>query len=276
MDFIRKRDPKAPKPFEKSPNRASKESLPKQSSSNLRKGYTLTRGRKMRRNGLQRNENMLLPNDFYNRGDFVSGRREKMPQSTDAMLVVPAMYDGWGFIVDFYDQSFCEGVSEEEFKDAIRAVNKEIQSTLCKNRANEVKNMTGLHNYLLFTGLLVLVLGFGILMSTVMSDKKSLMMCYVGLGCFALVGLLSIGLYLSIFMFKQEEELPETEIYNKVSKILEDLNNTRFKQAGLAWKTKARFFWLELHKIKSSQQVPQSNHHEADEGDADSANENEN
>lgn len=209
----------------------------------------------MRRNGLQKTVNTLLPQDFYNRGDYIAGKRETTPQSSSSMLVVPSMYDGWGFIVDFYDPEFCQGISEDDFKSAIRSVNKVIQSTLCKNRANEIKNLTSLHNILLFTGLCVLLAGFGLLLSTVMSNDKSLLKCYIGLGCLALVGLLSIGLYFSIFMFKQEEELPETELYNKICRILEELNNGKFRNAGLAWKTKARFMWLELHKTRAPQQL---------------------
>jgi hypothetical protein len=228
------------------------------SSGNIKKGYSMKKGRVTRRNGLHSTTQTLQPKDFFTRQDYVAGRKENLPQSTESILIVPPIYDGWGFIVDFYNPNFCEGMDEEVFKQSIRQINRTIQQTLCRNRANETKNFTFLHNILLFTGLLVLLLGFIILIMNVLRSDSSKYLCYLGIGLFAIVGMLSIGLFLSIFFFKQEEDLKETELYNKISKLLEDMNADYYRSRGFQWKTKSRFMWLELHKIKRLDALPPS------------------
>ena len=130
------------------------------------------------------------------------------------MLVVPPTFDGWGFIVDFYNPAFCNGVSEDMYKSAIRQVNKIVMGAKCKNRQIESRNLTGLHNILFIFGLVVLVIGFVSIEAAVLRGTKSMMLYYVGGVCFVLVSLLSIGLFISIFVFKQETEVTETDIFN--------------------------------------------------------------
>jgi hypothetical protein len=220
------------------------------SSGNIKKGYTMKKVRGTRRNGLHSTTQTLQPKDFFTREDFVAGQKENIPQGSESMLVVPPMFDGWGFLVDFFNPVFCEGIQEDVYKDTLRQVNKVIQQTLCRNRANEAKNHTSFHNILLFTGLFVLLAGFVSLMMGVLRSEASNMLCYMGIALFAVVLLVALGLYFSIFFFRQEEDLKETELYNKISKLLEDWNANYYKGRGFQWRTKARFMWLELHKIR--------------------------
>jgi hypothetical protein len=100
------------------------------------------------------------PRDFYTREDWLRKGLVQIPASTDEVLIVPSMLDGWGFVVDFYDPAFCGMVSEGMFKAAIRTANTVVQSLHCTNRAKETRSYTPILNVLLLVAIASIVLGF--------------------------------------------------------------------------------------------------------------------
>ena len=206
-----------------------------------------------RRAGLLSSNQTYKPSDFFSRENYINKQVEKIPTSNDNMIVVPPIYDGWGYIVDFYNEEFCSPLTEDQYKSAIRRLNRCIQSIRCKRRSNEIKNFTFLHNIMLILGLAILIIGFSVCEYAVLKEKSEKYYFYGAAGCFLIVGLLSIGLFLSIFVFQEDESISEVEIHKNLSKEIESINNTGFRQAGFEWKIPTKFYWLELHRIRKTQ-----------------------
>ena len=213
-----------------------------------------------RRAGLLSANQTYKPSDFFTRENYINKQAEKIPHSTENVLIVPPIHDGWGYIVDFYDEKFCGPIGEELYKHAIRSVNKVIQTVKCKKRANETKNFTSLHNIMLVVGLVVLLGGFGLCEFGVLKKRTDNYFIYAAAGCFGAVGLLSIGLFLSIFVFKEDENPSEIEIFKMIAKQLEEMNSKYFQTLGYEWKTPSRFYWLELHRLKKQQADAKETH----------------
>jgi hypothetical protein len=189
------------------------------------------------------------PRDFYTREDWLRKGLVQIPASTDEVLIVPSMLDGWGFVVDFYDPAFCGMVSEGMFKAAIRTANTVVQSLHCTNRAKETRSYTPILNVLLLVAIASIVLGFISLQTSFYKAALTSSLATISASLFALVVLLSLGLFLAVFCILEDRRLSEPQIMAKLNASLDDMNTSVFTKLGYQWRAGREFYWLEFRKI---------------------------
>lgn len=194
-------------------------------------------------------EKGFRPEDFYSR-EHVLKDSIKIPKSNRGVLIVPPIFDGWGFVTSAYNKEWCQDIKEETFIETIRKCNNLVQTKYRMRRAIGRGGQTNTSQNLMVMGLSTGILGFILMEYMIQANIETIIWAYVVGILFGMSLLIAIGVFISVFFIKSDMIDNDEKIGRELQQLLETENKITYRNLGYEWATNRDFFWLQLHKTQ--------------------------